>query len=476
MIDTADDHRELARWCRKNKLKDEERIHWIKVLEFDRNDEESLSALGLQFYNGRLMTRGEMKLEKEKAGEQLQALRNWQPKIVKWSNAIESFPAKRDEAIRQLEAISDPSALGALTATVASHQSAKSTESDQFLIEAIGRVPNAEATRDLVRIALFLESPETRKSAVRELKKRPLYAFVPTLLQMWNGPTSTRFEISILPNGAVLHDHWILQEDAFGRGNSVTIFEARVPASGTRNNSMIVQRGFERAQLEAAQIEQAAALNKERKQLLNQRIQDILAQTTDFAISDDPQALLQQWIRHTDTYAPPLLAAPAQQRQFYGVVRPLSSCFPPGTLILTISGSTPIERIKCGDRVLAQNPETGELAFKTVQGVTLRPPASMIRIGTGSQSITSTRGHPFWVNGRGWLMAKQLEVGMLLHSLNGALVVDSLEEARASEAYNLVVSDFDTYFVGDQQILVHDNLPLEETTALVPGLSRSDAD
>ena len=201
----------------------------------------------------------------------------------------------------------------------------------------------------------------------------------------------------------------------------------------------------------------------------------MLAQTTDFTISDDPQVLLRQWISYTDTYVPPLLAAPEQQQQFYGVVRYLS-CFPPGTPIQTISDLTSIEKIKCGDRVLAQNPDTGELAFKTVQGITLRPPASMIRIGTGSQSITATRGHPFWVNGRGWLMAKQLEVGMVLHSLNGGLVVDSLEEVPASEAYNLVVSDFDTYFVGEQHILVHDNLPLGETTALVPGLSRSDSD
>ena len=38
------------------------------------------------------------------------------------------------------------------------------------------------------------------------------------------------------------------------------------------------------------------------------------------------------------------------------------------------------------------------------------------------------------------------------------------------EAYNLVVSDFDTYFVGQQRLLVHDNLPLEETAVVVPGL------
>ena len=94
--------------------------------------------------------------------------------------------------------------------------------------------------------------------------------------------------------------------------------------------------------------------------------------------------------------------------------------------------------------------------------MTLRPPAPMIAIGTGPHTLLATRGHPFWVNGQGWQMAKQLKVGAVLHGLNGAIVVDRLGEAPAREAYNLVVSDFDTYFVGDERILVHDNLPLQK--------------
>jgi hypothetical protein len=129
-----------------------------------------------------------------------------------------------------------------------------------------------------------------------------------------------------------------------------------------------------------------------------------------------------------------------------------------------------IEKIRSGDLILAQDVQTGELRYKTVQDVTLRPPAKMIEIGIGSEKIRATRGHPFWVNGKGWLMAKQLKVGDVLHTLKGAVVIDNLQEAPAKEAYNLVVSDFDTYFVGNQQVLVHDNLPLQETSAIVPGL------
>ncbi|MEX2112211.1 MAG: hypothetical protein WD845_03450, partial [Pirellulales bacterium] len=57
MIDTADGHRELAIWCKKNRLSEESRIHWAKVLEFDPADAEALAALDLQFHEGQLLTK-----------------------------------------------------------------------------------------------------------------------------------------------------------------------------------------------------------------------------------------------------------------------------------------------------------------------------------------------------------------------------------------------------------------------------------
>ncbi len=41
---------------------------------------------------------------------------------------------------------------------------------------------------------------------------------------------------------------------------------------------------------------------------------------------------------------------------------------------------------------------------------------------------------------------------------------------EAGYAYNLIVADFDSYFVGVAGILVHDNTPRRPTAALVPGL------
>jgi len=41
-------------------------------------------------------------------------------------------------------------------------------------------------------------------------------------------------------------------------------------------------------------------------------------------------------------------------------------CFVAGTLILTATGLVAIENIKAGDKVIATNPETFEVAEKTV--------------------------------------------------------------------------------------------------------------
>jgi len=49
--------------------------------------------------------------------------------------------------------------------------------------------------------------------------------------------------------------------------------------------------------------------------------------------------------------------------------------------------------------------------------------------------------------------------------------VAAIESTDEAEAYNLIVADFNTYFVGKGGILVHDNTPRRPTRATVPGLA-----
>jgi hypothetical protein len=161
------------------------------------------------------------------------------------------------------------------------------------------------------------------------------------------------------------------------------------------------------------------------------------------------------------------------------------SCFAPGTKVWTLTGRNPIEKIKVGDRVLAQDVESGELAYKPVLAVTTRPPGPWMKIGMDAESITATPSHPFWVSGQGWRMTKQLKAGNRVHSLSGGVPIKSIEtlvfdpldvnaaHTSPTTAYNLIVADYSSYFVGDRGILVHDNTPRMPTAAILPGLTQT---
>jgi hypothetical protein len=147
-----------------------------------------------------------------------------------------------------------------------------------------------------------------------------------------------------------------------------------------------------------------------------------------------------------------------------------AECFAAGTPVVTLTGPVAINKVQIGDRVLAQDADTGELAYKPVLGTTLRPPTDMVLVTTPDGAVRATRGHPFWIVGKGWRMAKELSVGDRVHGLHGSSTVTALERQPAEPAYNLVVADFGTYFVGAGQILAHDSTARLPTTAAVPGM------
>ncbi|HUT88282.1 MAG TPA: polymorphic toxin-type HINT domain-containing protein [Thermoguttaceae bacterium] len=166
----------------------------------------------------------------------------------------------------------------------------------------------------------------------------------------------------------------------------------------------------------------------------------------------------------------------------------LSSCFARNTKVWTVTGPVPIEEVKVGDRVLSQDPESGELAYKPVLETTTRNPSPMVKVHVGSDVIEATRGHMFFVSGTGWRMAKELATGDLLRGVGGAVSIDRLEQAPApgpwyehveespdagpgyGSAYNLIVDDFHTFFVGDGRVLAHDNTLFGRPYGWVPGL------
>jgi hypothetical protein len=146
------------------------------------------------------------------------------------------------------------------------------------------------------------------------------------------------------------------------------------------------------------------------------------------------------------------------------------SCFVKGTSVWTKIGLRPIESIEAGDLVLSQDVTTGELKYEPVIVRTVRQPSPIVKLSIDSEEVRATRGHLFWVSGTGWRMAKELEKGAMLHGLNGGSRIRSIESDGEAEAFNLVVAECNTYFVGERGLLVHDNTPRSPTAAILPGV------
>ncbi|MDD4268320.1 MAG: polymorphic toxin-type HINT domain-containing protein [Pirellulales bacterium] len=159
-----------------------------------------------------------------------------------------------------------------------------------------------------------------------------------------------------------------------------------------------------------------------------------------------------------------------QQRYAYKLsTKTTPPCLASGTPVATETGPRAIEQILPGDRVLAQNPETGELEYKVVLHRTVRRLGEMRRVSLGNDSVTVTLGHPFWIVGKGWQMAKELEVGDRVHCLEGSREVTAVDGLPEDVAYNPVVDDFSTYFAGASRLLLHENTMLRPTEAILPG-------
>jgi|GEM_PF-2841802 len=504
LVDTADAHRELARWCKKHGLPEESRLHWTMLLEFEPQDSEALAALGLTWHDGQLLTRQQI-ADAQKAGAQRkQALRTWKAKVNQWRADLLSGEDDRVAKAREgLAQVDDPAALPALESMLLPKANDERSERlNLALISTIERMPTPEATELLLRTAMDTHSQAVCTACCAALKQRPLFTFVPQLIASWPDKLSSKFEIAIGADGTVVHEHQV-KRDGLG-GTQVLNLDATIHSTNLAMARLVAPRAVASEAANAAAIErdvqQAEILNT----AIRERVKFVLNNTTGFESPDDPELLARQYeeyygwsssgevkpvqtahLSRNETYfplpaqrdapAPRMAARPtgdaASMRRLDPRTRWLGECFPAGTKVLTDRGEVAIESIRRGDRVLSQDLATGQLAYKTVQQRTLRQGVKMVTVNFGDQNLVATFGHPLWVVGRGWQVAGRLQAGDRLRGLTGEMKVASVERAPATEVYNLVVSDFATFFVGDQRLLAHDDTTPTAVPVALPGLA-----
>ena len=143
----------------------------------------------------------------------------------------------------------------------------------------------------------------------------------------------------------------------------------------------------------------------------------------------------------------------------------IPDCFVAGTMVATEDGHKPIETIEVGDYVWATDEKTGETSLKQVVNTFINETTAVTHVTINGEVITSTQTHPYYVVGRGWTLAGSLQAGDILVMLNGEKVVLELVQHEILETpvttYNFEVADFHTYYVGTNNVLVHNKCKVQ---------------
>ena len=137
------------------------------------------------------------------------------------------------------------------------------------------------------------------------------------------------------------------------------------------------------------------------------------------------------------------------------------ACFIAGTYVLALDGFKRIEDIVAGDKIMAADPDTFEIAEKTVLETYVRQVDKLVHITINGEEIVTTDNHPFYVQGRGFIEAGNLLIGdKLVSSIGEDLLIENYnieETENLVDVYNFQVEDFHTYFVGDCAVWVHND-------------------
>lgn len=147
-------------------------------------------------------------------------------------------------------------------------------------------------------------------------------------------------------------------------------------------------------------------------------------------------------------------------------LRAVCNCFPAGTKVATEHGETPIEKVKVGDKVWAQNLTTGKRELRKVVGLFNKHTDEMMTLTVAGATVDVTSKHPFYVPGRGWVMSGDLKIGDKLLQRNGTIVaITSLTHRGAdTTVHNFEVEGDQNYYISEAQLLVH-NCDIGETVA-----------
>jgi hypothetical protein len=421
------------------------------------------------------VTEKDLNEARETALRREKSLAEWRPTLESALKGLETpIEARRKTAAEKILAIKDPAATAALEELLSTH----SEDAALLAVQVIGSFDTQEATNALARQSVLSPSERVRRQAAKLLRERPLDSYVPTLLAEMYTPVRSMTQLAPAPGGRLVFRHAFLREGQGERQQVVldTAYRRIALGGGSRRDS--TRRALTDAQLTAINREVAVNQQNQWTQEVNGRICQTLNYTTDQNIAPAPENWWNWWNERNEIFVesekPIETIYASEETEVVDRVGGdfTKDCLIAGTPVWTSVGALPVEQMKVGDLVLSQDPRTGELAYKPVLGVTVRPRGKLIRVQAGDDTFQTSGGHLFWVSGEGWVKARDLQSGHELHGATGPVRVVQVGEGDEAETFNLVVADFNTYFVGAGRVLSHDNTIRQPIDVIVPGLTQ----
>ncbi len=457
----------------------EARAHYTRVVELNADHAEAREKLGFRRVDGAWLNQREVAAARERSARAIADMNEWRPKLETLRKQLLGTNVKvAEEAQSQIRAIHVPSAIPAIEVVLSAH----SEKTAQLAIATLGGMTSTEAAVALARQALFSPWLFVRQAAVEQLQQKEVDQYAAVLLGELHTQVQTRSELFRGPRGRLMYRHMLYREGQDNRELSVfdTAYE-RVALPGGNAGDTLARAVGDAARTAAAR-EAAIAQENARAEETNRRICQLLSYTSGQTMPPDPQLWWSWWLERNETFQPDVKpleqryrvreVAVADQPTSLRVSTPATTtcdCLAAGTTVWTLDGHKAIEKVRVGDQVLSQDPDTGELAYKPVLATTVRPAAPLVRLETDRGVIRTSGGHLFWQSGRGWAKARDLKAGAMLHTAQQVLQVRGVDRVESEPTYNLVVADFHSYFVGEELILSHDNTIRQRTNAIVPG-------
>jgi hypothetical protein len=139
----------------------------------DPNNEDALRALGVRWYNGRLMTPDEVAAAKDQVHALQDAAEELRPQVARWERMLSAGDLKsRKEALAEIRALREPHAVAAIeeitlgTPLGTNSKFERCLEVSEAFVAALDDTPGQAATGSLLRHAVLSSLKSVRPGSV----------------------------------------------------------------------------------------------------------------------------------------------------------------------------------------------------------------------------------------------------------------------------------------------------------------------